>query len=105
MLIHSRRWAIAILVTACGLATSGCKERPRERSGGETIALSQLPAPVKATIDQQAQGRAVGEIEKRTTKGTTRYAVTSGSGDQRQELVLDETGKVMTSGDTEDGDD
>jgi hypothetical protein len=66
--------------------------------------LSQVPAPVKATVDRQAQGRSVGEIEKQTAKGTTRYAVTLGSGDQKQELLIDEGGKVIAVNAGEDDD-
>ncbi|MBP0595272.1 hypothetical protein J8I87_37595 [Paraburkholderia sp. LEh10] len=105
MLKRNGRGAIAMLVIACALAVTGCKERPREKSGGETIALSQVPAPVKATIDQQAQGRAVSEIEKRAANGTTQYAVTFGSGDQKQEMILDETGKGVATDDSEEDDD
>jgi hypothetical protein len=76
-----------------------------EKSAGQSIELSQVPAPVKATIDQQAQGRTVSEIEKHTTKGATRYAVTLGSGDQKQELTIDESGKVVTANQGEEEDD
>ena len=80
MSIRIHRLALASLVLAAGLAVSGCKEKPLEGCYQEAVGLSQVPAPVKATIDQQAQGRSVGEIEKQTARGTTRYAVALGSG-------------------------
>jgi hypothetical protein len=101
--IHPR--ALTSLVFAAGLAVSGCKEKPLEGRYLEAVGLSQVPAPVKATIDQQAQGRSIGEIEKQTAKGTTRYAVTLGSGNQKQELIIDEGGKVMATNAGEDDDD
>ena len=105
MLIPNRRYAIASLILACVLATTGCKQRPREKAAGQTIELSQVPAPVKATIEQQAQGRPVSEIEKHTTRGATQYDVTLGSGNQKQTLLLDETGKVVATNDGEEDDD
>lgn len=105
MLIRNTRYAIAVLALSCGLAVTACKERPIEKAGGQTIDLAQVPAPVKATIDQQAKGRAVSELEKHTDKGVTRYSVTLGSGDQKQELVVDESGRVVATGDREEDDD
>ncbi|MEX3634659.1 hypothetical protein [Paraburkholderia sp. BR14320] len=105
MLIPNGRYVIASLLLACMFATTGCKQRPGEKAGGQTIELSQVPAPVKATIDQQAQGRPVSEIEKHTARGATQYDVTLGSGDQKQTLILDETGKVVATGGDEEDDD
>ncbi|NPT58437.1 hypothetical protein [Paraburkholderia elongata] len=105
MSIRIHPLALAGLVLAAGLVVSGCKERPSEGRYQEAVGLSQVPAPVKATIDQQAQGRSVGEIEKQTAKGTTRYAVALGSGNQKQELLIDEGGKVVATNAGEDDDD
>jgi hypothetical protein len=105
MWIRIHPLALASLVLVAGLALSGCKEKPFERRYQEAIGLSQVPAPVKATIEQQAQGRSVGEIERQTTKGTTRYAVALGSGNQKQELLIDEGGKVIATNAGEDDDD
>jgi hypothetical protein len=95
---------LASLVLAAGLAIAGCKGKPFEEPAQEAVGLSQVPAPVKATIAQQAQGRSVGEIEKQTAKGTTRYAVARGSGNQKQELLIDEGGKVIATNAGEDDD-
>ncbi|TBR76443.1 MAG: hypothetical protein EPN64_07645 [Burkholderiaceae bacterium] len=104
MSIRIRQLAVAGVVLSLGLAVAGCKERPfAERQ--ESIGIAQVPAPVKATIDQQAQGRSVGEIEKKTNNGQTRYAVTLGSGNQKQELLIDEGGKVIATNAGEDDDD
>jgi hypothetical protein len=98
--------ALASFVLTAGLALSGCKDKSPGELHQEAVSLSQVPAPIKATIDQQAQGRSVGEIEKQTAKGTTRYAVALGSGNQKQELVIDESGKVIAvnAGEEEDDD-
>jgi hypothetical protein len=105
MLVRIHPLALASLVLVAGLALSGCKEKPFDGRYQEAVGLSQVPAPVKATIEQQAQGRSVGEIERRTTKGTTRYAVALGSGNQKQELLIDEGGKVIATNTGEDDDD
>ena len=105
MSIRIHPLALVSLVLAAGLAVSGFKEKPFQGRYQEAVSLSQIPAPVKATIDQQAQGRSVGEIEKQTAKGTTRYAVALGSGNQKQELIIDEGGKVIATNAGEDDDD
>ena len=97
--------ALASLVLVAGLAVSGCKEKPFEGRYQEAVGLSQVPAPVKATIDQQVQGGSVGEIEKQTAKGATRYAVARGSGNQKQKLLIDEGGKVIATNAGEDDND
>src|SRR5258708_2484517 len=96
---------LASLVLVAALALSGCNEKPFDGRYQEAVGLSQVPAPVKATIEQQAQGRSVGEIERRTAKGTTRYAVALGSGSQKQELLIDEGGRVIATDAGEDDDD
>jgi hypothetical protein len=85
---------------AAGLLIAGCKGRRYQ----EAVGLAQVPAPVKATSEQQAQGRSVGELERQTAKGTTRYAVALGSGNQKQELLIDEGGKVIATNACEDDD-
>jgi hypothetical protein len=104
MSIRIHPLAPASLVPAAGLALAGCKEKPFEGRYQEAVGLSQLPAPVKATIAQQAQGRSVNEIERQTAKGTTRNAVALGSGNQKQELLIDEGGKVIATNPGEDDD-
>jgi hypothetical protein len=79
----------------------------RSRSKGDTrkrSACRRYRRPSRP-IDQQAQGRSIGEIEKQTAKGTTHYAVALGSGNQKQELVIDEGGKVIATNAGEDDDD
>jgi hypothetical protein len=105
MSIRIHLLTLASLVLAAGLALAGCKEKPLEGRSQETVGLSHVPGPVKATIEQQAQGRSVGEIEKQTAKGTTRYAVALGSGNQKQELLIDDGGKVIATNAGEDDDD
>jgi|SRR3954453_20196701 hypothetical protein len=104
MSIRIRLLALTGLLLAAALALSGCKEKPLEARHQNAVGLSQVPAPVKATINQQAQGRSVSEIEKQTAKGTTRYAVALGSGGQKQELLIGEDGKVIATNADEDDD-
>lgn len=105
MSIRFHLLALAGLALSAGLAVSGCNEKPLEDRNQEIVGLSQVPTPVKATIEQQAQGRSVGEIEKQTASGTTRYAVALGSGNQNQELFIDEGGKVIATNAADDDDD
>ncbi len=63
MVIRIRQLVVASLVLSLGLAVAACKEKPFGARHQEAFDLSQVPAPVKAAIEQQAQGRRVGEIE------------------------------------------
>lgn len=104
MPIRIRPLALASLVLAAGLAVFGCKEKPFGARDQEAVSLSQVPAPVRSTIEQQAHGRNVGEIEWQSAGGTIRYAVALGSGNQKQELLIDEDGKVIATNADEDDD-
>lgn len=103
MPIHTQQFAAAILVLSLGLAVAGCEKNPFGERSHEAITIAQVPAAVKAAIDRQAHGRSVGEIEKKTENGKTRYEVTLGAGSEQQTILISEDGKqVATSADEDD---
>ncbi|AVA38230.1 hypothetical protein [Cupriavidus metallidurans] len=105
MSAHIRQLAAVVLVFPLVLAVAGCEENPFGKRSHEAVNVAQVPAAVKTTIDQQAHGRSVGEIEKKTANGKTRYEVTLGSGSEKQTLLISEDGKQVTPSEDEDEDD
>jgi len=94
------RQLIAItLVCAVSLATTGCKKNPFGERSHEAVDLAHVPATVKAAIDRQAGGRAIGEIEKQTENGRVRYEVTLGNGSDKSTVLIGEDGKQVADDD------
>lgn len=58
--------------------------------------MSKLPAAVQATVKAQTAGGTIKEIEKETEEGKTFYEVDFMKGSDRQEIKVDESGKVMS---------
>ncbi|MCB4349077.1 hypothetical protein LA345_35185 [Burkholderia vietnamiensis] len=53
------RFLSATSLVALCIALVGCEKSPFEKQPGETVAIAQVPAAVKATIDRQSQGGSV----------------------------------------------
>jgi len=77
-----------VLVCSLSLAIAGCKKNPFGERSTEVVNVAQVPAAVKATIDQQAGGRAISKIEKQTVNGRVRYEVTLGSGSDESTVLI-----------------
>jgi hypothetical protein len=105
MLIGNRHHTIVTLAMCCGFAIAGCEKRLIEKAAGEQMELSEVPAAVKAAIDGQAQGRPAIEIERHMASGATRYVVMLGSGNYRQELILNDRGRIVAMSAGEEDDD
>jgi hypothetical protein len=70
--------------------------------------LEQVPPAVKATLEREAKGSAVKEIEKTIQDGKTVYEATIAASDGEHELVLADDGTVIKTRaqkDDEDDDD
>lgn len=97
-----RKFATAALAGALALATTGCYRHPFGERSHQVVAIAQVPAPVRSTIDQQARGRAVGDIKKQVVDGRTRYEVTFGSGADKTTILIGEDGRQLADDDDED---
>ncbi|WP_043354138.1 hypothetical protein [Cupriavidus basilensis] len=95
--------AAAVLVSI-GLIVAGCGKNPFGERSHQAIDIAQVPAPVKAAIEKQAQGRTVGEIEKQTANGKIRYEVTLGTGSEKQTVFIGEDGKQLAARADDDDD-
>lgn len=99
MSTRAQQLVATILVCSLGLAVAGCKKNPFGERSSELVGVAQVPAAVKATIDREAGGRAIGEIEKQTMNGRVRYEVTLGSGSDKSTVLIGEDGKQVADED------
>lgn len=87
------------------LTLGGCDNERSEDRQGETVALAQVPAPVKATIEQEAKDGSLKEVEKKTVDGKTVYAADITVNGKEQMTLISEDGKVISRGPAEKDDD
>lgn len=89
-----------------GLTLFGWDEWRSEKHEEEKVALTQVPALVKTTIEQEARLGALKEIEKTTVDDEIIYAASVAIDGKEQETRIGEDGKVISRGAHErDGDD
>ena len=71
---------------------------PSSGSAGifDDVELKDLPAAVQKTINEQAAGGKIREIERETEDGTTFYEVDITKNGKRMEFKVGETGKLLT---------
>jgi hypothetical protein len=67
--------------------------------------MDQVPAVVKATIDQASHGRSIGAIERTTWKGETLYSAPVLLNGQERRLVVAEDGRLVADSPDDDEDD
>ncbi|MGA9363002.1 MAG: PepSY-like domain-containing protein [Bacteroidota bacterium] len=61
----------------------------------ETVALSDLPEHVKATIQKESSGKKISKIEKLIHGQTVEYEIHMVTGKKKHELLVDSEGKVV----------
>lgn len=89
--------SLTAMTVALGLAlgswtTANAQEKQEQK---EHVNLKDLPQAVQSTIQQQAQGGQIREIEKETEKGQTYYEVKVQKGGQKQEFKVGLDGKYL----------
>lgn len=105
--IPRKSWLLALAVVGLlGLTLFDWDEWRSEKHEEQTVALAQVPAPVKPTIEQEAKLGTLKEVEKTTVDGKTTYAASVVVNGKEQETRIGEDGKVISRGAPEgDGDD
>jgi uncharacterized membrane protein YkoI len=102
------RKIIAVLAVIIGLTTVGVlvyagtdKEENKQQ-----VAMSELPAAVQKTIQDNLAGGTVTETAKETEGGSTYYeAEVQKSGGEKVEIKVAEDGKLISVGKGEEGED
>lgn len=80
--------AVLIAVTLSAGANVALADR-------DDVRLEELPAAVRATVEQEARGGMIEDIERKTRNGKTVYEVEIERDNQEIELHIDETGAVI----------
>lgn len=83
-----RTWLLAI----CGVTlVAGANAAIAD---DDDVSLNQVPAQVRATIEREAQGGKIEDIERKMKDGKTFYKVEIERNDEDWTLKIDENGKV-----------
>ena len=77
-------------IAVAGLAIAGC--------ANHHVAMSEVPAAPRATIEREATGGWVEKVEKETRDGQTYYEADIVVNGKKREVKVDETGRMMTDG-------
>lgn len=90
------RYLVAIAVSAALLGSPLLTTGSFAGDKGEKVAMEQLPAPVKTTVEKEAKGGTVADVVKETEKGKTFYEakIVDKNGKERFVHVAD-SGKVL----------
>jgi hypothetical protein len=93
------------LVLAVGGCQAGHGGWGEEKEENEVkVPIEQVPAPVRATLEQQAPGVAIKEVDKESDDGKTVYEADAMLGGQNYEIKVAENGDLIKKKlDTEEG--
>jgi hypothetical protein len=84
---------------------AGCGRNSTEETTAQAVAIYEVPAVVKATIDQQSHGGSVSTIKKWSKNGKTLYSASISLNGQERELTIGEDGKLVADHPDDDEDD
>lgn len=88
--------AAALILSALGGA-AGCCNSCKEHEDHETLVqMSEVPAAVQATLNREAAGGKVIEIEKEMKDGKTVYSADIESGGKKWDVMVAEDGGVIS---------
>ena len=76
-------------------ATAYGQEEKEESHPHETVKMENLPAPVKTTVQREAQGKTIESIKKETENGKTVYEVEVTSNGKGEEIEISDSGTVL----------
>jgi hypothetical protein len=85
------------------LGLTGCEESDEEGHTEQRVAIEQVPAAVRATLEQERKSGTLKEIEKITAEGKTVYAADMVVNGKDQETLIAEDGKIIQRGVREKG--
>lgn len=104
--VSPARWILAIVIVGLlGLTMFDWDEWGLGGRHENRVALAQVPAPVRATIEQEAKGGSLKDIERSTLDGKTAYTASVVINGKEQETRIGEDGKVIDRREGERDDD
>jgi uncharacterized membrane protein YkoI len=92
------RWAIvAVLALGAGCAHNMNNHDEEGEEGNEVeMTLDQVPAPVRATLNREADGATIKTVDKEQSHGKTVYETDVMSGGKNWEIRVDENGRLLS---------
>ena len=91
------RCAAMLVVLSAALATGGCSSNGRGHEGKEVaVAMNDLPAAVRATLERESAGGKVTEIERETKDGKTVYSADMVVNGVAWDITVAEDGTVIS---------
>ena len=94
----SKRWTIAALAMLAIGCTQNHKnhEGKEEEEGNEVkMSINDVPAPVRATLQREAQGATITTVDKEESHGKTIYETDVTLNGKNWEIKVDPTGKLI----------
>lgn len=88
-----------------GIALGGCDKGFLSKQSEQPLTLSQLPAPVKATLERQSGGANVTDIERRTRGSKAVYRASIVRNGNEQQVAIAEDGTLLGTVKDDDDDD
>lgn len=103
----AQKWSIALVVLlgaalCLALAVVSFADKCEKE---ETVTLDQLPAAVRATLENEAKGGTIDEIEKETEDGKVVYEAEITKNGKTYEVEIAEDGTLISSEADDDDDD
>lgn len=86
--------ALLALALCCALVAVSFAEKCDQ---DQKLTIEQLPAAVRATLQAQAQGNPIEDIEKETEDGVTFYSADIVQGDKKVGVEIAENGQLLNS--------
>ena len=103
------KWIVAavISVAVAGVGTGALAAADDKDTGEVKVAILEVPAAVKATIEKAAKGGTIKEIEKETKDGKTIFEADVVIDGKEYEVTVAEDGKLISTklDDDDDSDD
>jgi uncharacterized membrane protein YkoI len=90
-------WVCVAVLLVVGLAGCEMLSGHRERGGSHMVALADLPAPAKATVERLTAGGSIKKVECERKGHATAYDVEATVGGKDVEYDVDAGGDVLTS--------
>lgn len=98
MTLKSSIALLFVLVLCLSLAAVGVANKcSKGEDQDQPLTIEQLPAAVRATLEAQAQGNPIEDIEKETEDGVTFYSADIIQGDKKLGVEIAEDGTLLNS--------
>lgn len=82
-----------VLISAIGLCILGCSSSEKDEV---SLTLEQVPAAVRATINKEAAGSQITEIERELEDGKTVYTAEISKDGKEEELTIAPDGRLIS---------